>query len=55
MHVLYKARHFFKGLPLFGSSTALSVVTFPMRQQNKGPMRTTITEPGCWCLAGSPL
>lgn len=45
-HVLYKAQHLFKGLPLLGSSTALSVLIFPRRQQNKGPMRTTIREPG---------
>lgn len=55
MHVPYKAQHFFKGLPLLGSSTALSVLIFPMRQQNKGLMRTTITKPGCWCLAGSTM
>lgn len=53
MHILYKALHLFKGLPLLGSSTALSVVIFPMRQQNRGPMRTAITELWCCCLAGS--
>lgn len=47
-----KYRILFKGLPLLGFSITLSVLIFPLRQQNKGPMRTTITEPGCWCLLG---
>lgn len=47
-----KYRILFKGLTLLGFSITLSVLIFPLRQQNKGPMRTTITEPGCWCLLG---